>query len=143
MSNFNFKKYLQQFELEVITSGVSRETIGKTMLVNVREGRFAYTKFARLLGERVASMTPFVVDYYGYLKRSEGFINLIRSKEEAIRNRQIKSIQTTIVFFAGLKIEEIAETTNNQYLKSRFTEFKKTILYWRGFEQRSKKGMAK
>ena len=129
--------YLNKFE-KVIEAGVTQNIIGKDTLVNVREGKFACTKYARTLGERVNSEVPFVIDYYGYLKRSKGFINLIRDKEEAIRNRQIKCVHARVVYFASLKIEEIAEVTTSQYLRSGFSEFKKRILYWRGFEKRKK-----
>jgi hypothetical protein len=138
MGSINFSKYLYKFETELVAKGVSEGIIGKESLVNVREGKFACTKFARHLGTRVESDVPFVIDYYGYLKRSNGFDNLIKSKEIAIRNRQIKSIYTTVVYFASLKIEEIAEITSSQYLKSWFPEFKKDILYRRNFEKRKK-----
>lgn len=137
MGNINFLNYLNKFE-KVIAAGVTQNIIGKTTLVNVREGKFACTKYARTLGERVNSEVPFVIDYYGYLKRSKGFIILIRDKEEAIRNRQIKCVHAKVVYFASLKIEEIAEVTASQYLRSGFSEFKKLILYWRGFEKRKK-----
>ena len=139
MGSLNFLKYLNKFESEVICKGVVRKSIGKKMIVNVREGRFACTRYARQIGERVDSDVPFVLDYYGYQKRSQGFIDLIRDKKKSITNRQIKSIQTRVVFFASLKIEEIAELTSNQYLRSGFSEFKKMILHWRGFEKRKKK----
>jgi hypothetical protein len=137
MGNVNFLDYLNKFE-RVIAVGVTQNIIGKDVLVNVREGKFACSKYARCLGDRVNSEVPFVIDYYGYLKRSKGFITLIRGKEEAIRNRQIKSVQVRVVYFASLKIEEIAEVTTSQYLRSGFSEFKKTILHWRGFEKRKK-----
>lgn len=133
MGSINFLKYLNKFELEVICSGVKQNIIGKDLQVNTREGRLACTKYARFLGLRVNSDVPFVIDYYGYLKRSNGFINLLREEKEAIINRQIKSIKTRVVFFAALKIEEIAEITSSQYLKGGFSEFKDHILYWRGF----------
>ena len=138
MGNLNFLKYLNKFETELVAKGVAEGIIGKDTLVNVREGKFACTKFARHLGTRVNSDVPFVIDYYGYLKRSNGFVDLIRSKEDSIRNRQIKSIYATVVYFASLKIEEIAEITSSQYLKSWFPEFKKDILYRRNFEKRKK-----
>lgn len=138
MDTLNFKSYMQRFEEEVIHEGVKRGIVGKKMQVNVREGRFACTYFARKMGTVLQFDTPFVIDYYGYLKRSKGFREQIKKKEEQIRNRQIKSIQTVVVFFASIKIEEIAEITANTYLKSDFPEFKKAILHWRGFEKENK-----
>jgi hypothetical protein len=140
MGNLNFSKYLNRFETEVVCKGVTQGIIGKVMLVNVREGKFAYTRYARFLGDQINSEVPFIIDYYGYSKRSKGFIKLIEHKEDLIRNRQIKSIQTKVVFFASIKMEEVAELTSSQYLKSVFSEFKKMILHWRGFEKRKKTG---
>lgn len=133
MGSINFSKYLNKFESDVICVGVKQGIIGKELQVNVREGKLACTKFAKVLGSRVNSNEPFVIDYYGYLKRSNGFINLLVEEKEAIRNRQIKSIKARVVFFASLKIEEIAEITSSQYLKGGFPEFKNTVLHWRGF----------
>lgn len=139
MGKLNFLNYLRQFEIEVICKGATQGVIGKVRLVNAREGKFSCTRYARFLGDQVDSDTPLVIDYYGYQKRSRGFIRLVQEEKESIRNRQVKCIQTTLVFFASLKIEEIGEITSDQYLKSGFSEFKKTILYWRGFEKRKKK----
>lgn len=139
MGSINFLKYMSRFEDEVICEGVKRGIIGKQMLVNVREGKFSCTKFARYMGNHLNFSTPFVLDYYGYLKRSEGFADLVREKKNQIKDRQIKCVQAKVVFFAALKIEEIAEITSDQYLRSGFSEFKKIILHWRGFEKRKGK----
>jgi hypothetical protein len=136
MGSINFLKYLNKFESEVICVGVKQNIIGKDTQVNVREGKLACSKYAKSLGSRVNSEEPFVIDYYGYLKRSNGFISLLQEEKDAIQNRQIKSIKTRVVFFASLKIEEIAEITSNQYLKGGFSEFKNQILHWRGFGQK-------
>jgi hypothetical protein len=136
MGKLNFVKYQRLFESEVISKGVTSGVIGKSALVNVRKGKLAYTKYAEYLGAIVDSETQFVIDYYGYLKWSKGFLKLIRDNEEA--TKQIKSIQSTVVYFASIKIEVIAELTSNQYLRGGFSEFKKEILYWRGFENRKK-----
>ena len=141
MGGINFLKYLNKFESEVICLGVKQGIIGKSLQVNVRDGKLASSRFAKHLGSRVSTDEPLVVDYYGYLKRSDGFLKLLEEKKEAIRNRQIKSIKTKVVFFASLKIEEIAEITTSQYLKGGFSEFKNQILHWRGFGQ--KKAMEK
>ena len=133
MGSINFSKYLNKFASDVICVGVKQGIIGKELQVNVREGRLACTKFAKVLGLRVNSNEPFVIDYYGYLKRSNGFTKLLLEEKEAIKNRQIKSIKTRVVFFASLKIEQIAEITTSQYLKGGFSEFKNEVLHWRGF----------
>lgn len=141
MGSINFLKYLNKFESEVICAGVRKSIIGKELQVNVRDGRLSHTKYARFLGTQINSNDVFVIDYYGYLKRSKGFVDLLEEEREAIRNRQIKSIKTRVVFFASLKIEQIAEITSSQYLKGGFSEFKNEVLYWRGFGQ--KKAMEK
>ena len=135
MGSLNFLKYRDKFESEVVCAGVSQGKIGKLMQVNVRPGRLSYTKYARHIGGVVDTDIPLVIDYYGYLKRSRGFSKYIIGEV----GDQIKSMQTRVVFFASLKIEEIAEITSNQYLKGGFSEFKSMILHWRGFENKKKK----
>jgi hypothetical protein len=138
MGKLDFLKYQKLFENEVICKGVAEGLIGKITPINVRSGRLSYTSYAKRLGAKIDSDLSFGIDYYGYLKRSKGLIDSIDLRKELIRNRQIKSIQTNVVFFASLKIETIADITSSQYLKGGFPEFKKIILHWRGFEKRKK-----
>ena len=130
--NDSFEEYLRKFE-EVISQGVARGLVGKSMQVNVREGRFAKTEFARFMGSIIESEVPFVIDFYGHLKRSRGFIALLDSKSSQIQNRQIKSIQTMVVFFASLKIEDISILTTDAQLRGTYSDFKQMILRRRGF----------
>ena len=141
MGDVNFYKYLNKFESEVVREGIIKGVIGKPLQVNVRDGKFACTKFARHMGNVIEFSEPFVLDYYGHLKRSRGFYDLIDSKKESISQRQIKSISAQVVFFAALKIEDISAITDNPYLRSKFSDFKKEVLHWRGFEKRAEKVM--
>jgi len=133
--DFNFKRYLALFEECIICQGVKRELLGKILSVNIREGKFSCSRFARIVGRVSPFSIPFVIDYYGHLKRSQGFVDVAREVVNSMRDQQIKSIDTTVVFFASLKIEEIADITGDQYLKGGFSELKKTLLQWRNFEK--------
>lgn len=137
--SFDFKKYLRNFESRVIYEGVKSGALGKLRLVNVREGKLSRTKFARLMGDSLDFPVPFVIDYYGYSKRSKGFNRFVEDEIKRVGDRQVKSVQTTVVFLASLKIEDLSKITSSQYLKGGFSEFKETILHWRGFEKGKKK----
>lgn len=127
-----FRVQLLKFE-EVVAQGVVKEIIGKSAQVNVREGRFAKTDFARFMGSTIDSDHPFVIDYYGHLKKSRGFLSLVEGKSAQIRNRQLKSMATIVVFFASLKIEDIASITSDPTLRGTYVDFKQIILQRRGF----------
>jgi hypothetical protein len=85
------------------------------------------------MGKRLPYEESMVIDYYGYYKKSKGFFDYASSLSEGNNDRQVKSITSTVVHFASLKIEEIALITSNPYLVSKYVEFKKMVLEKRGF----------
>jgi hypothetical protein len=138
MGNLRFRRYMQKFEAAIF-EGVKKGQLGVLAPINVREGRFSYTNFARFIGNHLNYSIPFVLDYYGHQKRSRGFTELCQTKVEQIRNRQLKNIQTTVVHFSALKIEDMEKITTSPYLKSGFAEFKNIILEKRGYSRERRK----
>jgi hypothetical protein len=132
MGNLNFKDYISQFEIAV-GNAVLETGIAKPMQVSTRPGRFSYSQFARRMGKVIDHSTPFILDYYGYPKRSRGFGELLVDKHYKMPGRQIKSVKTLVVHFASVTIEDLVLIGANDYLKARFPEFKTTVLSWRGF----------
>ncbi len=138
MGNIRFHKYIKQFEAAIF-EGVKKGQIGILAPINVREGSFSYTKFARFIGNHLEYNVPFVLDYYGYQKRSKRFIEVCQIKIEQIQKRQLKNIQTTVVHFSALTIEDMERITTSPYLKGGFAEFKNIILEKRGFTRERRK----
>jgi len=80
------------------------------------------------MGGSLEDKTPFAIDYYGYFKKSNGLKKYLRELQEEIADKQIKTVNTTIVIFNSIRVEDIEVLSKDQYLLWGFTEFKSTIL---------------
>lgn len=132
-----FYRYLTVFETEFLPKGIKTGVLGKSWLVSVRPGRLSKTRYGQLLGEHINSEISFAVDYYGHIKKSKGLIHVINGKLIAIKGRQIKKVQSTLIHFAGIKIEDITEITKDPFIITKFSEFKKVLLLNRGYKSGS------
>jgi len=128
----DFYEYLEFFESQLVANGVKCGEIGKEELVSVRSGRLAAQNFGIRLGQRINTETPFAIDYYGYLKKSDGFYSLVQSLAKAHSGSQIKSVVVPVVHFAALKIEHIMSLSAD--LVTDFYLFKQRVLQLRGFK---------
>ena len=138
MNSINFNKYLERFE-NVIGKGVELRLIGREMPISLREGKLYYSRFANFMGRTIGDRTEFAIDYYGYFKKSSGLKDYIKYTQEEIINNQIKTINTTVVIFNSIRLEDIKALTNDQYLLWGFIEFKEIILNKRGLGNRRRK----
>ena len=125
-------EYLKKFE-QMISVGVSNKTFEKSELISVRGSKLGKTKFGILLGFTIDSDIEFVIDYYGYFKRSRGFASRIKLLKKEAPRRQIKAIETITVHFASIRMEQIAYLS--PALLPMFPEFKRFILEKRGFKK--------
>lgn len=131
MNSINFNRYLARFES---TMGIKPvlQALGREMPVSVREGKLYYSRFANFMGRTIESDVPFVIDYYGYFKKSSGFKkNLVEVQTDNF-GQQLKMINTTVVIFNSIRIDDIRLLTYDQYLIWGFVEFKEIILNKRG-----------
>ncbi len=87
--------------------------------------------FGRKMGSVVDSDLCFAIDYYGLVKKSRGFLNMVSELSSDIPVSQIKSIAGTTVYFAAIRMESIAVYAPD--LVSDFPWFKKAVLDARGF----------
>lgn len=131
MTSIHFNRYLARFE-KVISGGVELGVIGRDMPISVREGKLYYSRFAKFIGINIDDPYPFAIDYYGYFKKSVGLRLYLREIQEDVLGKQLKTINTTIVIFNSIRIEDIKVLTNDQYILWGFIEFKDTILNRRG-----------
>ena len=125
-------EYLKKFE-QMISVGVRNKTFEKSGLVSVRGSKLGKTRFGIILGFTIDSDMEFVIDYYGYFKRSRGFASQIKILKRDAPNRQIKAIETITVHFASIRVEQIAHLS--PAMLAAFPEFKRFILEKRGFKK--------
>lgn len=125
-------EYLKKFE-QMIAVGVSNNTFQKSELVSVRGSRLGKTKFGILIGFTIDSDVEFVIDYYGFFKRSRGFVSHIKLLRKETPKKQIKAITTTTVHFASIHVEQISSLS--PCLVAAFPKFKNFLLEKRGFRK--------
>jgi len=128
MDTESFKSYLDLFELRVVCHGVVKEVFGKKEMVATRNGKLARTPFGRLIGSQLEFVNPLAIDYYGHLKKSTGFFDMLTEVDS-----QVRMIECDVVHFASIKIEDIVEIDPGMVAK--FPVFKKQMLKRRGFKK--------
>jgi hypothetical protein len=134
MGHINFKNYLTKFEKEVILAGVVQGIFNTSQWMSVKNNALSSSTFAKMMGRFLPYDEVFVLDYYGYSKKSAGFYNMLKEQRKHTNGQQVKMMQSVVVHFNSIKIEQMAELTSNTYLLSNFTEFKNRVLQKRGFK---------
>ena len=134
---FSFFEYMKDFEERIIAESVKQGCLGKEMQVPVRDGKLAWEKFGKIIGGVINSKEPFVMDYYGFLKKSQGFYDLLKEFQDEYPGAQVKNIVVKVVYFAGLKMEKL-DWKISPNLEADFMKFKKLLLDLRGFENEYK-----
>mgnify|MGYP001371855672 FL=1 len=127
-----FYEYLNLFELLIVENGVKCKEIGQEELVSVRNGKLATQNFGLRLGSNIASPVPFAIDYYGYMKKTDGFYSLVQALATDHPEGQVKSVVIPVVHFAALKIEHVMKLSAD--LVADFYIFKQKLLQLRGFK---------
>jgi len=129
MRNKEFDEYLTLFENSIIVAGVEIGMLGKSELVPSREGKLSRTPFGRKIGMRVENDFPLSIDYYGHMKKTTGFYEMLKEVGEA----QVRMVECIVVHFASIKIEQIVEIQSD--MVAGFPVFKKQMLRERGFKK--------
>jgi hypothetical protein len=125
----DYEQVLQRYE-HCVTNAVQRGLIGKTERVTLKPNALAATSFGDILGRYIDTEIPFIIDYYGYLKRSIG-------QEHVIMHLMSKSptprfIETTVVHFASLRMNDIVAICPGDFL-SCYASFKQFLIANRNF----------
>lgn len=126
-----FERYRDDFEERVIIAGLELGEFGIIRDVSAQPGKLDGREFGRRMGDTLESDLVCVLDYYGYLKKSRGFKMRIAVGERALRGWPIKALRATIIHFAGVRLELVAELAPD--LVRGFVRFKGEILDLRGF----------
>lgn len=123
----DFRNYLHDFETQVIIRGIEDGTFGKEMMVSARRGKLDSTKFGQLLGSQFEYLKPVVIDYYGLIKKSTGFVTKLNSVEEI----EAKAAKAWIVHFASIKDTHIVKLAPGLIVG--FPPFKEYLIKIRNF----------
>lgn len=122
-----FRSYLHDFEEQVIIKGIEDKTFGKEMMISARRGKLDSTKFGQLLGSQFEYSKSVVVDYYGLMKKSTGFITKLNSVEEI----EAKAAMALVVHFSSVKDFHIVKLAPE--LMVGFPPFKEYLIKIRNF----------
>ncbi len=125
------EKYLGLFEKNIIIAGVEKGLVpSNEVMVPVKDGKLDGTPFGKFLGNRFEHEEVLVIDYYGLIKKSAGFIDKYNSFADEVEVRRLKA---HIVHFASIKIEDIVNLDKD--LAIDFPGFKKYLVALRGFKK--------
>ena len=122
-----FRNYLHVFEMQIIIKGIEGKTFGKEMMVSARRGKLDSTKCGLLMGSQFESAGPVVIDYYGLIKKSTGFVAKLNSVEEI----EAKAARAVIVHFASIKDAHIVKLAPDLIVG--FPPFKEYLIKVRNF----------
>lgn len=124
------EKYLGLFEKNIVITGVEKGLINcNEVMVPVKDGKLDSTPFGKFLGNRFEYDKPLVIDYYGLIKKSGGFIDKYNSYTDV----EVRRLKSSIVHFASIKIEDIVNLDKD--LAVDFPGFKKYLVALRGFKK--------
>ena len=122
-----FRDYLCKFEEQVIVKGIEEGIFGKTMMISAKRGRLDSTKFGQLMGTQFSHSACMVIDYYGLIKKSTGFVDKLNSIEDL----EIKAAQAFTVHFASIKDAHIVKLAPDLIVG--FPPFKEYLIKVRNF----------
>lgn len=134
MTEQEFRRYILQFETEVIVQGIKKSLLtSRTGRVFIRSGRLAAQPFGKSMGHWIATNDPCAIDYYGYVKKSFGFSNLV---DQASSESGVKPVamDVPLVYFASVRVEKVALLAPR--LVAGFPWFKIEVLNRRGFRHK-------
>lgn len=128
----DFKKLIEDFEKNIIVGGILDKRFIKKSNVSTKKNKLLRHDFGKVIGEVVDTRIILAIDYYGYIKKSIGFLN----KFESINPRP-KEIRSYLVYFASIRMEDIVARTNDIKVMLDFPRLKNEILILRGFRKKA------
>lgn len=128
MTDFDYSKYRDDFEKKIIMASINENKIFKKRKVPAKKGRLYNTDFANFLGEMFEHEEILAIDYYGFFKKSSGFLEKMISYEDV----EIKSMRVPVAHFASIKVELVSDLAPE--LVVNFSTYKRHLLKIRGFK---------
>lgn len=122
----DYKKYMTDFEKEVICRGFMDNVFGKRCeeIVPLRFGKMSETQFGSFMGKTFVFNKVLAINYYGYFKLSSQII-VIKNQASKIFG-ELRSIKSPVVHFNSIRIEDVKSFAPQLF--DDFLEFKKYIV---------------
>ena len=131
VENNEFKFIMRQIERKIVSPLVDSGV--KTRSVSTRPGKLYTTDFGRSLGLLINSEDVFAVDYYGFYRKTIGFV--LKSRRIADKEKQNHvTMEVPVVSFASIRVEDVLAHAPD--LITIFPQFKFELLRLRGFKNK-------
>lgn len=131
-NDLDLDQYLEDFEKKVIVASIGNDGIFKKRQVPAKKGRLFKSEFADFVGYTIDHQDVFAIDYYGFFKKSTGFIE----KMTSFKDIEIKSMNVPVAHFASIKVELLSDIAPELVVD--FSAFKRHLLDIRGFKHGKK-----
>ena len=135
MDKQRFKTLVEDFEKNIVVSGLitgKLHHLMKRKLVSTKRGKLSNKNFGKMLGKTINTDTILVIDYYGYFKRSRGFIKMMKKNGQPYPDE----LHSNVIHFPSIRMEDIASMTHDITVMLDFPRLKNEILILRGFRRR-------
>ena len=126
-----FRILIDNFEKNIVVESVIQKRFSRMAVVATKNCKLSNYDFGKRIGDVIDTEIVLVIDYYGYLKRSKGFLEKMRSKVNPLP----KELRSYMVHFASIKMEDIAAMTSDISVMLDFPRLKNEILILRGFKK--------
>lgn len=128
------REYMKSLEEKILIPGIFKGVFEVEIKIPTKPQKLLFSEFGEFVQPYVDDERIFVIDYYGFLKKSLGFIQTVGALAE--NGFDIKSIKTPIAYFSGVKIEHLS--ANAPELLILFSTFKAHLVRLRKFPARWK-----
>lgn len=135
MEKDKFQTLIKNFERNIVIEGIRRKRfphIVKNKSVPTKNCKLSNKEFGKIIGRKIDTNMILVIDYYGYFKKSRGFIEEVWK----YRPNYPQELRTMIVHFPSIRMEDIAVMTDDVAVMLDFPRLKNEILILRGFRKR-------
>jgi hypothetical protein len=124
-------EFMNKLERNILIPGIARGIFTTKVQVPVRLQKLHKSDFGSFIGNVIeGEQSVMVIDYYGFLKRSAGFIAEV--KDHQSRGFELRSIDVPVAYFAGIKVEHLSDYAPE--LLNYFPSFKRFLVKLRKFD---------
>lgn len=127
-----FHILINNFEKNIVVKSIIQKRFSRKEIIATKNCKLFNYDFGKMVGSIIDTEIVLIIDYYGYLKRSRGFLKKMRSKGRPFP----KELRAYVVYFASIKMEDIAIMTSDVSVMLDFPRLKNEILILRGFRKK-------
>lgn len=132
LTDQQLQDYMKTFELEVMVSCFGEPQFRNEIMVSTKPSKLISTDFGKFVGAVFDYDGILVLNYYGLMKMSSGFVKRVEEIRES--GVEVKSMLAPVVYFAGVKVRDI--TNHAPKLLGAFAEYKEFLVKLREFPAR-------